>query len=79
MRCLRIYLSLVALALAMGSAATERLRLDEIAAAPDPAQLQSTIEALVAFGTRHTLSDTTSSTRGIGAARRWTQSRFEQI
>ena len=35
--------------------------------------------ALVGFGTRHTLSDTASPKRGIGAARRWTQSRFEQI
>src|SRR5262249_38714476 len=29
--------------------------------------------------TRHTLSDTKSNTRGIGAARRWTKSRFEQF
>jgi hypothetical protein len=40
-------------------------------------ELQSTIEKLVGFGTRHTLSDTKSSTRGIGAARRWVRSRFE--
>ena len=31
------------------------------------------IESLVAFKTRHTLSDTTSETEGIGAARRWIQ------
>jgi Zn-dependent M28 family amino/carboxypeptidase len=53
--------------------------LREIAAAPDPAQLQATVTALVNFGTRHTLSDTTSATHGIGAARRWTRLRFEQI
>jgi hypothetical protein len=29
---------------------------------------------LVSFGTRHTMSDTVSSTRGIGAARRWIHS-----
>jgi hypothetical protein len=34
------------------------------------------IERLVGFGTRHTLSDTTSSTRGIGAARRWVAAEF---
>lgn len=34
-------------------------------------QLKQTVEQLVAFGTRHTLSDTTSRQRGIGAARRW--------
>lgn len=48
-----------------------------IADAVDPAELHATIEKLVGFGTRHTLSDTTSKTRGIGAARRWVQSRFE--
>ena len=52
------------------------------AAAPAPvsqAELKSTIETLVGFGTRHTLSDTTSNTRGIGAARRWTEARFAKI
>jgi len=52
------------------------------AAAPAPvsqAELKSTIETLVGFGTRHTLSDTTSDTRGIGAARRWSEARFAKI
>ena len=50
-----------------------------LVAAVDPSELQSTIARLVAFGTRHTLSETTSATRGIGAARRWVQSRFQAI
>ena len=33
--------------------------------------MKQTVEKLVSFGTRHTLSDTTSPTRGIGAARKW--------
>lgn len=37
----------------------------------DPARIQSTIQTLVNFGTRHTSSTTTSKTRGIGAAREW--------
>lgn len=37
----------------------------------DGARMKQTVEKLVSFGTRHTLSDTTSNTRGIGAARRW--------
>ena len=53
--------------------------LREIAVSADPAQLQATIQALVGFGTRHTMSDTASNKRGIGAARRWAQARFEQI
>ena len=57
----------------------EQPMLRDIAAAPEAAQLQATVQALVGFGTRHSLSDTRSPKRGIGAARRWTQSRFEAI
>lgn len=53
--------------------------LREIVADISPDELHATIEHLVGFGTRHTLSDTTSDTRGIGAARRWVKSRFEAI
>ncbi len=42
-------------------------------------ELHATIAKLVGFGTRHTLSDTRSDTRGIGAARRWVQARFATI
>ena len=37
----------------------------------DPDRIQSTIQTLVNFYTRHTCSTTTSATRGIGAARQW--------
>ncbi|HEX7816020.1 MAG TPA: M28 family metallopeptidase [Dyella sp.] len=53
--------------------------LRQLASAPSEAQLHATIEKLIGFGTRHTLSDTQSDTRGIGAARRWVKSRFEAI
>ena len=36
-----------------------------------PARLRMMDSMLVSFGTRHTMSDTLSATRGIGAARRW--------
>jgi Zn-dependent M28 family amino/carboxypeptidase len=62
-----------------GAASPEQPLLRDVATAPDAAQLKATIEALVGFGTRHTLSDTASPKRGIGAARRWAQARFEQI
>ncbi len=42
-------------------------------------RLRSNVKTLVDFGTRHTLSDTLSETRGIGAARRWIKSQFETI
>jgi hypothetical protein len=35
-------------------------------------------EKLVSFGTRHTLSDPTSETRGVGAARRWIKAELER-
>src|SRR5215469_8347312 len=53
--------------------------LQEIAAQVRPAELQATIGKLVGFGTRHTLSDTHSRTRGIGAAREWVKGRFAEI
>ena len=42
-------------------------------------RLEKDINTLVNFGTRHTLSDTLSKSRGIGAARRWIKSEFETI
>ena len=53
--------------------------LQSLATAPDTTQLHSTIEKLESFGTRHTLSDTHSDKRGIGAARRWVKQRFMEI
>jgi Zn-dependent M28 family amino/carboxypeptidase len=53
--------------------------LKTIAADVDSKALEATIRTLVGFGTRHTLSDTVSPTRGIGAARRWTAARFAAI
>ncbi len=42
-------------------------------------RIKNDVTTLTNFGTRHTLSDTTSATRGIGAARRWIKSEFEKI
>lgn len=42
-------------------------------------RLHATVAKLVSFGTRHTLSDRKSETRGIGAAERWTAAEFEAI
>lgn len=53
--------------------------LDAIAAAVSPESLRGFDAALVGFGTRHTLSDTRSDSRGIGAARRWVKAQFERF
>lgn len=42
-------------------------------------RIRADITKLVGFGTRHSLSDTQSNTRGIGAARRWMQAQFQAI
>lgn len=42
-------------------------------------RIEKDIRKLANFGTRHTLSDTLSETRGIGAARRWIKKEFESI
>lgn len=45
----------------------------------DQKRLADDIKTLAEFGTRHTLSDTISQVRGIGAARRWIKAEFEKI
>ena len=47
--------------------------------APDPARMKATVEKLVSFGTRHTLSSATDPKRGIGAARKWGADEFAKI
>ncbi len=41
-------------------------------------RIRETDSALVSFGTRHTMSDTVSRTRGIGAARRYLHARLSE-
>ena len=68
------------LALALGPAAAHALPpLEDVAGQVSEPELHATIARLVGFGTRHTLSDTTSATRGIGAARRWVAGRLGSI
>lgn len=44
-----------------------------------PEDCKASVDRLAGFGTRHTLSDTASDTRGIGAARRWLKSTMESF
>src|SRR6478672_780704 len=53
-------------------------RLRAIIAPVSPAQLRHTIETLVSFGTRHTLSSQTDPKRGVGAALTWAESEFNR-
>src|SRR6476661_5192687 len=53
-------------------------RLRSIVAPVSEAQLRHTIETLVSFGTRHTLSSQTDPKRGIGAALEWSRGEFQR-
>ena len=54
-------------------------RVHDIVAAVSAERMERDVRRLVAFGTRHTMSDTLSATRGIGAARRWIFAEFQRI
>ena len=60
------------------SVAQTDTRIYDIIDAVSEDRLRADVKKLADFGTRHTLSDTVSNTRGIGAARRWIKSEFEK-
>jgi hypothetical protein len=72
-------LLLTALIFATPAAAAPDPQLSALASQVREDRLRADIETMVAFGTRHTLSDRTSPTRGIGAAERWAAGEFEAI
>ena len=71
--------ALIAQASAQTPPRTDHPLLREVAGAVSEQRLHGYIERMVGFGTRHTMSDTRSNTRGIGAARRWVQREFETM
>ncbi|MBD3587094.1 M28 family peptidase [Salinimonas sp. HHU 13199] len=72
--------ALLTLPLTLSSAqAKDTDKLHDIVADVSADRIEQDIEKLVGFGTRHTLSETESDTRGIGAARRWIKQEFEAI
>ena len=78
-------LALAGLLLAGGTAVqaqtptVEHPLLHRLAGEVRPERMRVDIQTMVDFGTRHTLSETRSETRGIGAARRWVEREFESI
>lgn len=67
------------MAMAQTAPPSEVLAIHDIVADVSAERIGSDIQTLVDFGTRHTLSETESETRGIGAARRWIFAEFERI
>tara|TARA_R110000868_G_scaffold84342_1_gene237820 strand:+ start:17125 stop:18456 length:1332 start_codon:yes stop_codon:yes gene_type:complete len=54
-------------------------RIYDIINAVSADRIKKDVTTLTLFGTRNTFSDTISKTRGIGAARRWIKSEFDNI
>lgn len=50
----------------------------EVVREVDADRLRESVDALAGFGTRHTLSDTASQERGIGASRAWIARKFQE-
>jgi Zn-dependent M28 family amino/carboxypeptidase len=77
--------TIAGLLLVAGSVATAQAppssdpRLHDVIDAVSAGRLEADIRTLAGFGTRSTLSDTTSDTRGIGAATRWILAAFDRI
>ena len=71
--------TLLACSLATSPLKANETLLHELAASVSADNIRQDIETLVSFGTRHTLSETSSDTRGIGAARRWIETEFRNI
>ena len=53
-------------------------QIDDIVAAISARQIEAYVKKLVSFQTRHTMFETRSDTRGIGAARRWIKGELER-
>ena len=64
---------------AVAQSPSEDPRMHTLIKAVSADRIGKDITTLAEFGTRHTLSDTLSETRGIGAARRWIKKEFDKI
>lgn len=76
---MKLYTLFIVLFLSVAGTAQTDTRMYEIISNISAERIEADITTLANFGTRHTLSDTVSDTRGIGAARRWIKQEFETI
>lgn len=76
---MKIFIVLIGMIAGTGIFAQTDARIYDIIHAVSAERIEADITTLAQFGTRHTLSDTVSQTRGIGAARRWIKAAFETI
>ncbi|MGH6705777.1 MAG: M28 family peptidase, partial [Sphingomicrobium sp.] len=64
---------------AMAQQTPQDARLGQIASGVSAERMKATVEKLVSFGTRHTLSSQTDPKRGIGAAVRWAEAEMKGL
>ena len=62
----------------VSAASISEQQISRIVADISPQTIEGYVRKLVGFGTRHTLSETASETRGIGAARRWIKGELDR-
>ncbi|MEG1117771.1 MAG: aminopeptidase, partial [Janthinobacterium sp.] len=78
----RILTAMTAAMLSAGVAAAgaepAQQQIERVVAQISPQRIEAHVRKLVGFQTRHTMSDTVSDTRGIGAARRWIKAELER-
>lgn len=74
-----LILALASSSPALSQPDTDAALLEQIRQDVSADRIEKDIRTLVGFGTRHTLSETDSETRGIGAARRWVYEEFNRI
>ena len=72
-------LILIILLFSINVSAQADMKIYDIIESVSAERIKQDVKTLADFGTRHTLSDTVSNTRGIGAARRWIKSEFDRI
>src|SRR5690242_19344016 len=74
---MRLLIVCSALGLIAAAPPSPDARLRQIVQPVSAARMKATVEKLVSFGTRHTLSSQTDPKRGIGAALNWGQQQCE--
>jgi hypothetical protein len=77
LRAFLILLWATALPACAAESVARNSQIDAIVAAISPQRIEARIRKLASFHTRHTLSETESETRGIGAARRWIKAELD--
>lgn len=74
-----VVLAVLAVSLPAQARSKADAQIGEIVKAVSPKNIEASVRKLVSFHTRHTLSDTESETRGVGAAWRWIQAELQRI